>query len=304
MGYVAGLDTVERTAFGLFQPLFHPLQEGVVDGPARHTHRTLDDLYVLLRGFDVTPLELRRGVALLRSDEARPHLNAVGAQLHDAINVFARVDAACCDDRDVRIVRRAETTDFRNDFGQQPLQREVFVGDLFRLVAQVPAGLGSLDHDRVGNVFVVGEPFLADEFGGSGRRNDRSQLRLAAFGQERRQVEGHTGPRKDDVGLLCDGRSDHVCEVGHGYHDIDADDAFGLFTGFAQLFAQAPDACRIVVLGVFPVDDAQSGRGDHSHTALVGYGRCESREGDAYAHTALNDGKTGQQIADFQCFHS
>lgn len=66
----------------------------------------------------------------------------------------------------------------------------------------------------------------------------------------------------------------------------------------------APDACRIVVFGVFPVDDAQSGRGDHSHTALVGYGRRESREGDAYAHTALNDGKTGQQIADFQCFHS
>ena len=47
VGYVAGLDAVERTALGLFQPLFHPLQERVVDGPARHTHRTLDDLYVL-----------------------------------------------------------------------------------------------------------------------------------------------------------------------------------------------------------------------------------------------------------------
>ena len=141
VGYVAGLDTVERTAFGLFQPLFHPFQERVVDGPPRHTHRTLDDLYVLLRGFDVTPLELRRGVALLRGDEARAHLDTVGAQLHDAINVFARVDAACCDDRDVRVVRRAETTDFRNDFGQQPLQREVFVGDLFRLVARCPPAL-------------------------------------------------------------------------------------------------------------------------------------------------------------------
>ena len=124
VGYVAGLDTVERTAFGLFQPLFHPFQERVVDGPPRHTHRTLDDLYVLLRGFDVTPLELRRGVALLRGDEARAHLDTVGAQLHDAINVFARVDAACCDDRDVRVVRRAETTDFRNDFGQQPLSEK------------------------------------------------------------------------------------------------------------------------------------------------------------------------------------
>ena len=49
---------------------------------------------------------------------------------------------------------------------------------------------------------------------------------------------------------------------------------------------------------------AYEAAGDPPPPALVGYGRCESREGDAYAHTALNDGKTGQQIADFQCFHS
>ena len=91
----------------------------------------------------------------------------------------------------------------------------------------------------------------------------------------------HTGPEKMMSAFSAMAVLDHVCEVGHGHHDIDADDAFGLFTGFAQLFAQAPDACRIVVFGVFPVDDAQSGRGDHSHTRLgwlrpmrVPRGRC------------------------------
>ena len=64
--------------------------------------------------------------------------------------------------------------------------------------------------------------------------------------------------------------------------------------------AQAPDARYVVVGGVVAVDDAESGRGDDSHAAFVGDGRGQSRERNADAHSALNDGGAGQQIADFE----
>jgi len=62
-----------------------------------------------------------------------------------------------------------------HDRGQDLFERVVLVLDLIGLVAEVAAGLRPFDDDRVGNVAVVGQPLFAQEFRGTGRRDDRRQ---------------------------------------------------------------------------------------------------------------------------------
>ena len=300
MRHVAGLDAVERAALRAFQPLFHPVEERIADGPPRHAHRALDDLDVLLAGFDVALLEGRIGVALLGRDEARAHLDARGAQLHDAVDVLARVDAAAGDHRNAAVVFELEGPDLGDDLRNERLQRIVLVGDLLGLVAQVAARFGALDDDGVGNVPVLREPFPAQQFRGARRRNDRGQLGPRALGQERRQVERQPGSREDDVGFLGDGRAHHVGEVGHGDHDVDADDAARGCAGLAKLLFQPPDRGRAVVFRIVVIDRPEAGRRDDADAALIGHGRSQARERHAYAHAALHDGHRGAQISDFQ----
>ena len=239
---------------------------------------------------DVALLESRIGVALLRGDEARAHLYAVGAQLHDAVDVLARVDAAAGDHRDAAAVRGLEGADFGHDLRNDGFERIALVGDLVGLVTQVAACLGTLDYDGVGNVAVLREPLLAQHLRGTRRRNDRGQLGPGALREERRQVERKPGAREDDVGLLGDGRPDHIGEVGHGDHDIDADDAARSLAGFAKFLFQPPDRGGAVVLRVVVIDRPEAGRRNDADTALIGHGRCQARKGHSYAHTALNDG--------------
>ena len=248
----------------------------------------------------VALFERRIGVALFGGHEAGAHLYPLGPQLQNVVDVLARVNAAAGDDRDMAVVRRLEGVHLLHDRGQDLFERVVLVLDLIGLVAEVAAGLRPFDDDRVGNVAVVGQPLFAQEFRGTGRRDDRRQFCAAALGEERRQVQRQPGTREDDVGLLLNGGFHHVGEVGHGDHDVDTDDAARLFAGLAQLFAQPPDARYVVVGRIVAVNDTESGRGDNAHAAFVGDGRGQSRKRDADAHSALNDGRASQQIADFE----
>ena len=103
-------------------------------------------------------------------------------------------------------------------------------------------------------------------------------------------VERQSGAREDDVGPLGDGRADHVREIRHGDHDVHADDAARGLAGLAQLLLQSPDRSLAVILRIVVVNHPQPGRRDDADAALVGHGGRQSREGYAYAHTALHDG--------------
>ena len=241
----------------------------------------------------VALLERRIGVALFGGHEAGAHLYPLGPQLQNVVDVLARVNAAAGDDRDMAVVRRLEGVHLLHDRGQDLFERVVLVLDLIGLVAEVAAGLRPFDDDRVGNVAVVGQPLFAQEFRGTGRRDDRRQFCAAALGEERRQVQRKPRTREDDVGLLGDGGLHHVGEVGHGDHDVDADDALRRFAGLAKLLLQPPDRGGAIVLRIVVIDRPETGRRDDADTALIGHGRCQARKGDAYAHTALNDGHGG-----------
>ena len=253
---------------------------------------------------EVALLELPGGVALLGGHEARPHLYAVGPQLHDAVDVLARVDAAAGDDRDVAaLVCRLKGAHLGHNLRHELLEGVVFVFELFGLVAQVASRLGTLDHNRVGQVAVLREPLAAEQSGGACRRDDGDQLGPRPLGEERGEVERQPRTREDDVGLLGNGRADHVGEVRHGHHDVDADDAARPLARLAQLLLQPPDAGLAVILRIVVVDGSQSGRRDDADASLLGNGRGEARERNADAHAALYDGQRSEQVSDFQCFH-
>lgn len=192
---------------------------------------------------------------------------------------------------------------FGDDFGNDALERIVLVDKLLLLIAEVAARLGAFDHDGVGNVLIFCKPFLAQQFRGARRRYDGCQFGFGSFGKERRQVERQPGAREDDVRLLGDGGSDHVGEIGHGDHDIHADDAFRGLAGLFQFLFQPPDRGRTVIFRIVFVNHSQAGRRNDADAALVGDGRSQPCERYAYAHTALHDGDGSEQISDFQCFH-
>ena len=201
------------------------------------------------------------------------------------------------------VVFGTESAHLGDDFGNEGFERKMLVGELLLLVSEVTARLGAFDDDGVGNVPVLREPLLTQQFRRTRRRHDRGQLGLGALREERRQVERQAGARKDDVGLLGDGGLHHVGEVRHGDHNVYADDAPRGFAGLAKLLLKPPDRGCAVVFRIVVVDGSETCRRNDADAALIGNGRSQSGEGYAYAHAALHDGDGGEQISDFQCFH-
>ena len=66
-----------------------------------------------------------------------------------------------------------------------------------------------------------------------------------------------------------------------------------------NLLLQPPDRGLVIVGGVLLVDQSETGCRDDTHTTLVGHGRSQTRERDAYTHTPLNDGHGGDKFAYF-----
>ena len=64
-------------------------------------------------------------------------------------------------------------------------------------------------------------------------------------------LQGQTGTGKDDVGTVFDGRAHHLAERGQRHHDVDADDALGLFPGLGQLLAQGAQVGFLATSGSF-----------------------------------------------------
>ena len=303
MCHVARLDAVEGAAFGAFQPLAHLVEKRVVYGAARHPDGALDDLDILLAGIDVALLEGFRGVALLRGDEARAHLHAVGAEGSDVVYVLARVYASACDDGDMFAGALLRCASFGDNFGQDVLERAVGVAKLLRRVAEVSACLGPLDHDGVGDISVLLDPAAAQDLERTCRRYDRRELRGRVALEERGERERQPRTREYDVGLVGDGGADHVGEVRHGDHDVDADYAFRLAAGLLDFASEAVDARLVVVGRVVVVDDPKTCRRYYAYATFGGYGRCQPRERYAYSHAALYDGYGGREISYLQWFH-
>src|SRR5699024_10107292 len=55
--------------------------KGIIDGPSRHSHGTLDDDDVLLLGLNIGLLVIQGSVALLRGHKAGGYLDPIGSQL-------------------------------------------------------------------------------------------------------------------------------------------------------------------------------------------------------------------------------
>ena len=163
LGVVAGADAVEGALEGLLEASLHILQERAVDRAARQAHGALDDLDVLFLGVDVGLLELDVRVALVGGHEAGAHLHAGGAHLQELVDVRAVPDAARGDDRDGPAGLLLEFAHGFDDFGYGFFEGELGVVDLFGFEAEVSAGLGAFDHEGVGQVIELGQPFLADD---------------------------------------------------------------------------------------------------------------------------------------------
>ncbi len=194
-------------------------------------------------------------------------------------------------------MRLTEGPDLGCDLRHDGIEREALVGQLVEFVAQMSAGLGSLDDDSVGHIAVLGEPLIAQHLGSSRRRYE---LSLYALSKERRQVERQACAREDDIGLFGYGRAHHVGEVGHGDHDIDADDAARRLTSLAQLLPEAVYARLAIILRIIAVYYTQAGRRNNADAALLRHGRSQSRKRYADAHAALYYGHAGYEISYFQ----
>ena len=294
VGHIARLNAVERTRLRLLQALANLLEEGTANSATGHTDRTLNDGDILLLGVHICLLECRRGIALLSGNEACSHLNAIGSQLHCAIDIFSRVNSSGCNDRNVDIVLLAKLANLLDNLRQYRLERILLIVDLIVLEAQVTTCLRTLNYDGVRNVIVVSQPLLAQQLGCTCRRYDRCKFGLGTLGQERGQVQGQSCTRKDDVRLLGDRGLNHIRKIGHSDHHIDADNTARCLTSLAQLLLKTPDAGLIVVARMLLVDHAQTGRRDNADTALVSHCRGQTRKRNADAHTALDDGYVGE----------
>ena len=205
------------------------------------------------------------------------------------------------------VVRRLEGVHLLHDRGQDLFERVVLVLDLIGLVAEVAAGLGAFHHEGVGQIVEAGEPFAGDQGRRAGGRDDGDQLGLELFlfffaGLQEMlgHLQGQTGTGKDDVGTVFDGRAHHLAERGQRHHDVDADDALGLFPGLGQLLAQGAQVGFDGVLGHVGLFHPDHGSGDDADAALIGNSRGEAGKGNANTHAALDDGHFSGQVSNGQ----
>ena len=114
------------------------------------------------------------------------------------------------------------------------------------------------------------------------------------------QIRGQAGAREDDVGAVRNGRADQIPETRQGDHDVHADDAFCLFSGFLYLAGQSADIGAERVFGHVRLEHADHGAGYNADAAFVGHSRGQAGQGYTNAHAALNNGRRGGEFSDFK----
>ena len=171
----------------------------------------------------------------------------------------------------------------------------------------MPAGLGAFHHEGVGQIVEAGEPLAGDQGRRAGGRDDGDQLGLELFlfffaglQEVLGHLQGQTGTGKDDVGTVLDGRAHHLAEGGQRHHDVDADDALGLFTGLAQLLAQGAQVGFDGIFGHVGLFHPDHGSGDDADAALIGDSGGEAGKGNADTHASLDDGHFSGQVSNGQ----
>ena len=85
------------------------------------------------------------------------------------------------------VMRGSEIPDRLDHLRNDGFECEIRIVDLLGLIPQMTAGFRTLDHDRIGNVPILGKPLCTQQLGRTCRRDDRRQFRLGSFG------EGTTG---------------------------------------------------------------------------------------------------------------
>jgi len=164
-------------------------------------------------GLDQLLLEVVVGVALDGRDEARAHLDAVGAKRHGGGDSAAVGNSARSRDGDVD--------------GVCHLRHE---RDGRRLVHPVvAAGLVALAHDRV----EAGVPRLLRALD---RRDDVDDERVVAL-EQRRYLHRVARRSAEDAGALLESDLANILEVGSHHRNIDAPGLVGVIAHVLQVFA-------------------------------------------------------------------
>ncbi|MBP1768107.1 MAG: hypothetical protein H6P98_2222, partial [Candidatus Aminicenantes bacterium] len=111
-----------------------------------------------------------------RGHEAGGHLDALGPEPQEPVDVFSREDAARGDDGEGAAPARLELVQRFNHLGNDLLEAVFGIFDLLGLESQMSARAGALDDHAVGDVAVGLFPGLEDEPGRPGRADDRHDL--------------------------------------------------------------------------------------------------------------------------------
>ena len=113
------MQTVVRAGLGLCQALFHSFEELALKRATWHSNRTLDDLYVVLSGFDVRIFELYISITFIRGYKAARYLNPFSSQLHYFVHIPSIINSSGSHNRNFLIVFFFEKGHFTHHIGNQ-----------------------------------------------------------------------------------------------------------------------------------------------------------------------------------------
>ena len=100
-GNITCFDTIERTFFRLFLPLFDLLYKFRKNSSSRHPDRTFDNLNVLFMGIDIRLFEYLGSVTFLGSDKTGSHLYPVCPQFHNPTYILSRINSSSSNNRNL-----------------------------------------------------------------------------------------------------------------------------------------------------------------------------------------------------------
>lgn len=274
-------------------------QEIIDDRSSRQSYGTLDDPNIFFRAIDDRLLETDVGVALLGRGEAGSHLDGIGTQLHDAVDVLAGENPSAGDDRNVLAELLYVGSERFLHLGDSSLERESFILEILHRDSKVSSCFRSFDDDRIGNVLVHALPHGEDQAGSSRGADDRNYLDTG-FAQlgHRHVLDGQAGTEENHVDTLLDRGLQQGLVILERDHDIHPDHPFSVCAGFPDLTAQGAEVRCAAVGEILGVDHAYAVRRDDADTSLARDCRGKAGEADAHAHAALHDGEPGDFFTD------
>ena len=300
----------------MFRSLLYLLQKRIVDGAGRHAYRACDDLDILRAGMYVGLLERLRSVAFFCGYERSGDLDSRGAQGEGMLYLGGVHNASGDDDRNPGAVGFRPGIRAGDDLPDLQVVGDVKAFFLHALQVfpgktQMPAGVRTLDDEKIRGPAVMPVPHLQDDACGLFRGDDGRDQGICSF-HVFWQVHRKAGAGDDDVRTGGSGCPHIVAVIPGGDHDIKAQQPLAAAVGAGGngscLLKFQGHGAQVGLFGVCPeirFPEADLGRRDDADSAFPGNGSGQPGQADADAHSALDQGKLRCFISDIQsyCIH-